>query len=228
MFVVGRVVKDYNPLTFIAETPNSSILLNKNGRYHPIELRYRLSSSANWEIYELETLIPLNNVGDYVQFQSDYSLTPSERFYVNFVMEGTIRATGNIQSLMNYTDICSNWCYYRLFINCTSLIEAPKLTATTLANNCYKEMFSGCTELITAPKLPATELVESCYLNMFNGCTKLNSVTVNFTDWSDTTKTSGWLTNVNENGVFNCPASLFIPEIRNESTVPAQWKINKK
>lgn len=229
MFVLGRIIKDYDPLTFTAEEPNSGISVNKFGRFQPIQLKYRLSSSADWEIYEYETLISLNNVGDYVQFQSDSdSLGGSERRYTYFEMTGKIKATGDIQSLMNYSDTCNDWCYYNLFAGCTSLTKAPKLTAITLASHCYYKMFEGCTELTISPVLPATELVEGCYLNMFNGCTKLNSVTVKFTDWLDTTKTNGWLNNVKDIGTFNCPIELVIPEIRNESTVPAQWAINKK
>ena len=64
-------------------------------------------------------------------------------------------------------------CYESMFMECTSLTQAPALPATTLADNCYDGMFSGCSSLTTAPSLPATTLAESCYDGMFNDCTSL-------------------------------------------------------
>jgi len=66
-------------------------------------------------------------------------------------------------------------CFAYMFRNCTSLVTAPCLPATTLANNCYFNMFSGCTGLTTAPSLPATILRMSCYTSMFRGCTGLTT-----------------------------------------------------
>jgi hypothetical protein len=62
-----------------------------------------------------------------------------------------------------------------MFSNCTSLVNAPALPATTLANSCYYGMFSGCTALTTTLELPATTLADYCYVNMFSGCTNLTS-----------------------------------------------------
>lgn len=67
------------------------------------------------------------------------------------------------------------YCYRSMFQGCTSLTEAPKLLATTLASDCYREMFYNCTALTTAPELPATTLAENCYDSMFSGCTSLIS-----------------------------------------------------
>ena len=58
-------------------------------------------------------------------------------------------------------------CFGYMFNNCTSLIKAPELPATTLANYCYANLFSGCTSLTTAPELPATTLANGCYVSMF-------------------------------------------------------------
>ena len=66
-------------------------------------------------------------------------------------------------------------CYYEMFDNCTSLVNAPQLPATKLANYCYCNMFSSCTSLTTAPELPATTLVSDCYFRMFGGCTSLTT-----------------------------------------------------
>ena len=69
----------------------------------------------------------------------------------------------------------ANWCYYNMFMNCTSLISVPVLPATALIGNCYYCMFQGCTSLTSAPVLPATTLASRCYSNMFHGCTSLTT-----------------------------------------------------
>lgn len=201
MFALGRIIKDQpQPLTFIAEEPNSTIYIDRTGRYHPTKPMYKTSLMTDWEEYREDIIITLTNIGDYVQFKSTEYMSNSTRFYVTFVMTGKIRAEGDIQSLVNYSDICGSYCYYKLFANCTSLIKTPKLTATVLADNCYEQMFDGCTQL--------------------------SSITVNFTEWSDGT-TNNWLNNVNENGIFKCPNSLIEPINRGPSTIPESWTIYK-
>ena len=65
-----------------------------------------------------------------------------------------------------------DWCYFHMFDDCTSLIQAPELPATTLAYECYSSMFRG-TSLTQAPVLPVTTLADSCYSFMFYGCESL-------------------------------------------------------
>lgn len=88
-------------------------------------------------------------------------------------MTGKIKANGNIQSLLNYSNQCEEYCYIYLFYGCTALITAPLLPAKILAKDCYYEMFAGCTSLLQAPKLPATTLIDHCYYAMFYNCTSL-------------------------------------------------------
>ena len=63
--------------------------------------------------------------------------------------------------------------YESMFWGCTSLTQAPELPATTLANRCYYYMFQGCSSLTQAPSLPATTLANYCYSYMFQGCSNL-------------------------------------------------------
>ena len=101
-----------------------------------------------------------------------------------FIINGrNTRCTGNIETLLNYV-LASlgihprmvSSCYSALFKNCTSLVQAPELPATTLASWCYNAMFEGCTSLVQAPELPATTLADFCYFDMFHGCTSLTQV----------------------------------------------------
>ena len=57
-------------------------------------------------------------------------------------MTGKIAASGNINTLLkadgSVLDLTGrNYCYTKLFYDCTSLTQAPALPATTLANYCY-------------------------------------------------------------------------------------------
>ena len=72
----------------------------------------------------------------------------------------------------------ATYCYHNMFYNCTSLVKAPDLPATTLANNCYQGMLEGCTSLTTPPVLPATTLASGCYDSMLKGCTGLTTAPV--------------------------------------------------
>ena len=75
----------------------------------------------------------------------------------------------------------STYCYRYTFQGCTGLIKAPKLPATTLQQYCYQYMFTGCSSLTTAPVLPATTLQRYCYQYMFQNCSKLNYIKAMFT-----------------------------------------------
>ena len=94
-------------------------------------------------------------------------------------MTGSISASGNIMSLIDPTCksrvVPCELCFYALFANCTSLVSAPKLPATTLANQCYRYMF-GYTRITKMPELPAMTLKDGCYKYMFEGCASLTDV----------------------------------------------------
>ncbi|MBR6908183.1 leucine-rich repeat protein [bacterium] len=81
----------------------------------------------------------------------------------------------NARNLSLLATTLTDWCYYRMFSDCTMLTTAPQLQSTTLASNCYYSMFDSCTALTTTSQLPATTLAESCYNSMFDGCTSLTT-----------------------------------------------------
>jgi hypothetical protein len=96
--------------------------------------------------------------------------------YHHFIMEGSIKANGNIQFLLENTGTemdVPKCCYSYMFKDCTSLTQAPELPAMTLDIWCYASMFSGCTSLTQAPELPATTLASRCYASMFKDCTNI-------------------------------------------------------
>ena len=158
-------------LTFTS-TGSSTIQLTKTGDPIVDGLQYKIGTGL-WQNYTIDQVISLAD-GEYVKFKnSKKQLSTSVNDYVQFVMTGSIAASGNIQSLLGWSEKTSEYCFYRLFYDCASLTSAPELPATTMAGGCYYYMFRGCTSLTTAPELPATTMAGSCYYGMFYGCTSL-------------------------------------------------------
>lgn len=96
----------------------------------------------------------------------------------------------------------STFCYYGMFLECTSLTTAPVLPATTLETNSYNSMFYGCTGLTTSPELPATTLAVGCYNSMFYICTSLSSITCLATNISASNCLTNWVSGVAASGTF--------------------------
>ena len=112
-------------------------------------------------------------------FYNEVSKSSAQIAKFGFSKNGMVTCTGNVGSLTDYdnppTILTKEGQYFGLFKDCTALLTAPDLPATTLSNYCYGGMFSGCTWLETAPELPATTLKESCYREMFMNCTSLEA-----------------------------------------------------
>ena len=166
------------PLTLTALTAGSKVTLNKVGSPPAVSLEY--STGGAWSTYTIGTEITLTSAGDYIKFRGDNStFSTNVNDYYQFVMSGTIGASGNVMSLVDSTckllAIPCDFCFRSLFNGCTSLTTAPALPATTLATYCYQNMFYNCTSLATAPALPATTLATNCYSYMFSICTGLTT-----------------------------------------------------
>ena len=85
-----------------------------------------------------------------------------------FVMEGSIKADGNIQFLLENSGTKMDvpvYCYNRMFKGCTALTQAPALPATTLASGCYSSMFYYCTK-VTELHYPASIQNDSTFTGM--------------------------------------------------------------
>lgn len=165
-----------DPLTLTATTDNSTVQLARNGK---ISNTFEVNVGSGWTDYEFGTVIPLN-AGQSCKWRcKSHPTTQSMTNYVNFVMKGTIEASGNCNSMLssdfeNITSLSGYECaFLRLFHLCTSLTKAPELPATTLSDSCYYDMFGLCPSLKEAPVLPATTLADSCYDGIFYSCKSL-------------------------------------------------------
>ena len=171
-------------LCFTAEQANSTIAMSAVGSAPTVYLETSTNNGGTWSDFTVgSTTITLANVGDKIYFrakQDNNVFATSTTAYHKFVMTGKIAASGNLNTLLkadgSIIDLTGrDWCYFYMFLNCTSLTQAPKLPATTLGSDCYDAMFYGCTSLTSAPELPATTLTNYCYYYMFYGCTSLTS-----------------------------------------------------
>ena len=81
-----------------------------------------------------------------------------------------------------------------MFYNCSSLISATELPATTLANYCYQNMFYNCTNLNYIKCLATNISATNCIYNWVNGVTSTGTFikNPNMTSWPTSSIPSGW------------------------------------
>ena len=158
-------------------TGDSTIRMSQNGTPNTSAgkvIQYKLNN-GRWQTWDLSTVTLADGDKMYLKSDDTIPISESTSIYKNFYMNGSIAASGNIMSLVNFSDTLTDYAFYELFQYCTALTAAPALPATTLAEGCYRDMFSYCTKLTAAPELPATTLNGYCYLNMFQCCTSLTT-----------------------------------------------------
>ena len=137
------------------------------------ELYYSMGNTHNWQKYTIGNTINLS-VGQNCYWKSTTStFNESYNKYIRFSSTGKVAASGEVDSIINWSPLTPH-CYEQMFYNCTTLIKAPELPATTLAESCYFNMFENCSELVYGPSvLPALTLPKECYDCMFYHCGKL-------------------------------------------------------
>ena len=214
------------PLTFKATQDGSTVkLIKKNSPAGAFQTSR--DGGNTWEDYTIDTAISLNT-GDEVSFRAkaDRTSAQSDQIYFYFKMTGKIEAWHNVMSMYRTNDFATyksvvNYAFNCLFRECTSLIKAPVLPATTLANSCYQYMFFRCALLTKAPELPATTLTNHCYQLMFFGCGSLKEVRIAATT-TEQYALNGWLSDVSATGDFYCdPNATIFPS--DASGIPQNW-----
>lgn len=171
---------DQNPLTLTATGTACTIIIRKTGQISNIDIEYKLDSQQTWQKLlwwdggDSHT-ITLQD-GQFVKFRNlTQFLSTSQTDYVYFLISGTVQASGNVMSMLNYAKKCQPFCFRYLFVNQIGLIKAPELPSLQLAQSCYQHMFQG-TGITQMPQLPATKLAPSCYRYMFHNCASLSIV----------------------------------------------------
>lgn len=117
-------------------------------------------------------------------------------------------------------------CYYSMFQNCASLIKAPSILPATFFNTeSYSNMFDGCTSLVVSPVIMATGGGNYGMYEMFSGCSSLRSISVKITSFSNIT--TNWVSGVSSIGTFTCPSALGTDSTiaRGTSACPVGWTV---
>jgi len=84
-------------------------------------------------------------------------------------------------------------------------------------------MFRNCTSLVKAPELAASSIGARSYWSMFYGCSKLNYVRCLATSKSTNNPISNWLTGVSTTGTF--VKSADIEDSFWTDSIPSGWTI---
>ena len=169
-------------LCFTAEDVESYFYYKNSGGNKP-NVQYSKDEGETWNDLDENVMIPFDEVGQriYVRGNNPNGFSQGRDAYTYLDLGGSVSASGTIMSLIDgtgrTTEIPSNSCFYGLFMHCSALTKAPKLTALTLKERCYENMFANCMGLTTTPDLPATNLAEQCYNGMFLHCRNLVSAT---------------------------------------------------
>lgn len=219
--------KDADYLRFTAAQIECTVNIEAVGSPDAVNLQYRVNGGA-WRNYTIGETISLPLEGDWVEFYGDNDhFSKSINDYYNFVISHLTAASGNVMSLMGFSDSCAPYCFANLFKKCSFLLNngAFTLPSMSLAEGCYHSMFFDCHSILSAPDLPARELVTKCYYAMFEHCHSLNSVNVSFSSWLSGA-TSWWMYVVPSEGTFTCPSDL--PQTRGRDNIPEGWTIVTK
>lgn len=252
------IAQENNYLRITALDNNVDVGIVNNGKIKFV-IYYSINGNEDWVEFDTTKTITLTNKNDYICFKGENTkLSTSGSKFVNFTFSKNVAASGSIMSLIDNVGLtktipanyffcklflnCSTLvsapdltaetltqnCYNAMFQGCTSLIQAPELNATTLAKQCYKSMFYGCTSLVDAPELNATSTISGCYSNMFEDCSSLKNIKISFSQWQDADNksfTTSWLKNVPEGGVCIGPEDLDLKS-RSQSSIPSSWFVN--
>lgn len=189
---------------------------------HGLSIYYCVNGSGKWKLLPLgiETS-PINN-GDTISFKDGDDLI---RFSISkrCNLLGTIMsiAYGDYWTENSVAPISTG-----MFQGCTTIVSVDEnfLPATTLSENCYYRLFSNCTSLVNAPVLPATTLSLHCYDYIFRGCSKLNYIKALFTTTPGVAYTDYWVEGVASTGTFvkNPDATWDVVGV---SGVPSGWTV---
>ena len=190
----SEIVKiDYKYLPFLPKPDGESYLTFSSSNDFTLSIKFKrkgwdgtleyFASDGTWTVWNGDnTLSAESNGGEYALYLrgTGNTIITANSDSIWQLDGSDITCIGNIETLLDYATVESgqhptmgNGCYSRMFYDCTSLTQAPKLPATTLADNCYFSMFYSCTSLAQAPELPVTTLKSACYKAMFRGCTSL-------------------------------------------------------
>ena len=135
----GAVIEPPKPYLCFTSTGDSTVAMTQNGTPNTSAnkvIQYKLNN-GQWQTWDLSAVTLAD--GDKMYLKSDDTMPISEGYtgFRAFTMTGSIAASGNVMSLLNFSDTLTDCAFYRLFEYCSALTAAPALPATTLTEECY-------------------------------------------------------------------------------------------
>jgi len=187
--LVANFIITPNYFTLTATENNTVIGIMINGVPDISTLEYSYNS-LDWNKVTETTTFNTLQTNEFVKFRSRNQVTKPSNDFIGFTgSTGSFKASGDIMTLIDFTDVdnavMSYHSFGNLFYNCNNLIDISNLVlAETLDDGawyCYSCMFYGCTGLTSIPSglLPATTLTHGCYSCMFKNCTGLTNIPIN-------------------------------------------------
>lgn len=221
---VYEIPSTYLTLRAVGEGEHT-VAMNKYGpSSYTVDIQYSLDEGRTFEDWDRSPITIQSGKcivfrGNNESIGSDYGHN-SIRFV--FSTGDLWEASGSVMSLLDggsgtRTDV-GDWEFYGLFQNCTSLIKAPELPATTLGIGCYYNMFNN-TSIVESPILDAETATYMSYYVMFRYCRYLKKVTMLATT-IEYEATDGWLLNTPAGGTLVLNANR-----TSDPQKPATWTL---
>lgn len=144
---------------------------------------YYSFNGMNWNLVE-DNIVLSNDIDEhkfvYIKGNNPNGVCKGPSVYTTIICWGSVRASGNINSLIDNGDgssvdtIPNDYCFCHLFVDQSGLLSAPSMPATTLTEGCYYEMYLGCYNMTSVEgNLPATTIPRYVYYGMFSDCNSL-------------------------------------------------------
>lgn len=131
-------------ITFTGETSDFTLRANKEWD-GTVEYCTDVTPWTTWD----GTDISSNNKKLYLRGSGNTTFYTSSG--AQFVLSAKAGCSGNLNTLLEHSNpptvLSKSECYKSMFDGCTNLTTAPDLPATTLADFCYERMFLNCSSL---------------------------------------------------------------------------------
>ena len=199
------------PLTFTALLDGSSVTFNYTSAR---DIYSSTDLGKTWSGYASGTKLDLA-AGETVQF---WNKNQACGYPDRFSLSGKVAASGNIQSLLDFSETCPYRGFHSIFDGQSALVAAPDMPAHTIDAEAYDSMYSGTS--VESVDIGAVDIGENAVYGMFHG-SAVKEITVHFTTW---TNCYAFTRGINSaEGTFYKPAEL--PEEYGESAIPENWNV---
>lgn len=200
-------------ITFKAEA-EQKFMMTTEGGYTFSNLEYSVNNSE-WASVTIGTEIPFGGDKGDLRLRGINPNGTATGLYACSTIKFTeanvnVACTGDIRTLQDWKNYNivetknARFCY--LFLNCSVLTSAPKLSAIELAEACYCKIFYGCKNLSSVTMLAPSD--------------KIENTDYSFNYWLDNAGTNDGITRT----LIVLDEAAYNALVNNEAYLPAIWK----